>query len=188
MPWLWSRCLSLPAASQDVMEQLVLVYCLDSLGEIRLASPHSPDLFFPYTIELGLLLLITGIYHLSCLALHLILVFFNSKRLLLLDLFKQRFHINFRISLNFDFFLFIFWYFDLRSSSFLFASIWRCFNGNGLFCFLVCFLRQAIKNILASDSSALVYLWLLRIIVVDWIKVIVRVWLLGGKADAWDSG
>ena len=45
---------------------------------IRLASPHSPDLFFPYTIELGLLLLITGIYHLSCLALHLILVFFNS--------------------------------------------------------------------------------------------------------------
>lgn len=54
-------------------------------------------------------------------------------------------------------------------------------------------MRQAIKNILAGDSYALiliilVYLWLLRIIVVDWIKVIVRVWLLGGKADGWDFG
>jgi hypothetical protein len=43
------------------------------------------------------------------------------------------------------------------------------------------------KNILAGDSSALVCLWL-RIIVVDWIKVIVWVWLLGGKVDGWDSG
>ena len=176
------------------MEQVVLVYCLDSLGEIRLASPHSPDLLFPCTIGLGLLLLIPVIhiniyiYHLSYLTLRLILVFFNSHRHLLLDLFKQRFHINFRISLNFDFFLFIFWYFNLRSSSFLFASIWRCFNSNGFFCFLACFLRKAIKNVLAGHSYAFVYLWLWRIIVVDWIQVIIWVWLRGGKADGWDFG
>ena len=60
------------------MEQLVLVYCLHSLREIRLASPHRLDLSFSYTLELGQRLVIPSIHLLSCLTLLHILVFLNS--------------------------------------------------------------------------------------------------------------